>query len=401
MKKICFYFQVHQPYRVSKYSIFELGSGKKYFEGPPEQNNRAVFEKVAKKCYLPTNRLFLELLKQHPEMRITYSITGIFLQQCEEFGEIGQEVLDSFKALANTGQVEFLAETFYHTLASLYSKEEFKSQVEQHMKVVKKLFGQTPTVFRNTELVYHNDIAKMAHDMGFKGILMEGWDHVLGDRSPNLVYRVPKHVIEDRNFGLLLKNYKLADDIAFRFSNKSWNEHPLTVEKFLDWLESNYGETINLFMDYETFGEHQWEDTGIFEFLKHLPGMALERGIGFHTPSEALEDIRHQEELDVYYHLSWADMERNLSAWLENKMQQSAMQRVFDLEEKVKAINNKTLLDCWRRLQTSDHFYYMSTKYMGDGDVHKYFSPFESPYDAFINYSNVLSDFEQQLKEYE
>lgn len=398
MRSICFYFQVHQPYRVSQYSVFEVGSHKGYFEGPCDVSNFSVFEKVAKKCYLPANRLFLELLKQYPELRISFSITGVFLEQCQEFGEIGKEVLESFQALAKTGQVEFLGETYYHSLAALYSEKDFKYQVRKHTRLIKKLFNTSPRVFRNTELIYENNIARLAAELGFKGVLVEGWDHVLGNRSPNFVYK-PAYLEKNKKFGLLLKNYRLADDIAFRFSDKNWSEHPLTVEKFVHWVLGNNGDVINLFMDYETFGEHQWEDTGIFEFLRHLPLRCREEGIGFLTPSEALQNLSPVDELDVPYYLSWADMERDLSAWLGNDLQKSAMKRVFDLEEKVLKTGKKKFLDIWHKLQTSDHFYYMSTKYWSDGDVHKYFSPFQSPYDAFMNYVNILTDFEKKLEQ--
>ncbi len=400
MKNLCFYFEVHQPYRVSRYSVFDLGTGKQYFEGPENVSNRKVFEKVANKCYLPANRLFLELLKQYPGMKISYSITGVFLEQCRQFGEIGQEVLKSFQDLAQTGKVEFLAETYYHSLASIYSPKEFKRQVARHSRLIRKLFGQQPKVFRNTELIYNNDIARLAKEMHFKGVLMEGWDYVLQGLSPNYVYRAPEEYVKSRTFGLLLKNYRLSDDMAFRFSNKQWKEHPLTVDKFLHWVDQCDGDSVNLFMDYETFGEHQWEDTGIFEFLRHLPKGCADRGIGFKTPSEVLASSTTQGVLDVKYYLSWADMERDLSAWLGNDLQRACLQRVFDLEEKVMKTKKRKLMDIWRKLQTSDHFYYMSTKYWNDGDVHKYFSPFESPYDAFMSYINVLTDFEHTLQAY-
>lgn len=397
MKKICFYFQVHQPYRVSKYSIFDLGSQKEYFEGPFNATNKAVFEKVAHKCYLPANQLFLELLKKNPQMRISFSLSGVFLEQCQHFGEIGKQVLNSFQKLGATGQVEFLGETYYHSLSALYSEKDFKIQVNKHRRLIKKLFGQTPKVFRNTELIYNNNIAKLASEMKFQGVLLEGWDPILQGKSPNLVYRVPSGLMANKKFGLLLKNYRLSDDIAFRFSDKNWVEHPLSVEKFISWVNSNYGDTINLFMDYETFGEHQWESTGIFEFLRHLPTTCFKNGIGFRTPSQALKESTHQEQLDIPHYVSWADMERDVSAWLGNDMQKSSLQRLFDLEEKVLKTKKRAFFDTWHKLQTSDHFYYMSTKYWNDGDVHKYFSPFESPYEAFMSYTNVLTDFENRL----
>lgn len=397
MKKICFYFQVHQPYRVSRYSVFDIGSEKKLFEGPENYSNRKIFEKVANKCYLPTNLLMLHLLKLHPELKISYSITGVFLEQCQEFGDIGQQVLQSFRDLVDTGRVELLGETYYHSFAALFSRKEFKRQVDKHTRLINKLFGQRPKVFRNTELAYNNDIAYLANKLGFKGVLLEGWDPVLGHRSPNMVYHPPRNVVSNKKFGLLLKNYRLSDDIAFRFSNKEWSEHPLTVDKFIHWIHKNYGDNINLFMDYETFGEHQWEDTGIFEFLRHLPAACKKADIGFQTPQEALKNADHKEELDVPHYISWADMERDLSAWMDNSMQQAAMKRIYEMENQVMKTKKRRLIDTWRKLQTSDHFYYMSTKYWSDGDVHTYFSPFESPYDAYISYNNILGQFQREL----
>lgn len=397
MKKICFYFQVHQPYRVSKYSVFNVGLNENYFDGPPEATNEAVFEKVANKCYLPANKLFLKLLKTHPEFKISYSLSGVFLEQCQQFGKIGKKVLDSFKKLVKTGQVELLGETSHHSLAAIYSAEEFKKQVKEHSKLIKKLFGVTPKVFRNTELIYNNDVALMVQELKFKGILLEGWDAILAGRSPNFVYRVPEEYKKNKNFGLLLKNYRLSDDIAFRFSDKNWPEHPLSIEKFVHWVHQNYGDTINLFMDYETFGEHQWEETGIFDFLEILPAACLESHIEFQTPSEALNRKEDQDVLNVRHHISWADMERDLSAWMGNSMQQSSLKRVYDLEKKVTKVNKPEVFETWRKLQTSDHFYYMSTKFWADGDVHKYFSPFSSPYEAFMHYTNVITDFEKYL----
>jgi len=419
-KTVCFYFQVHQPYRLSKCNAFEVGNKQNYFEGPANFTNKAVFEKVASKCYLPTNRLILEMLEFHPEFRVSYSFSGVFLEQCLEYGDIGREVLDSFKKLIDTGRVEVLSETYYHSLSWLYSKQEFAEQIIKHDKLIYKLFKKKPTVFRNTELIYNNEIAEFIREMGFKGIVAEGWDHYLGWRSPNFLYN-PKTVElhpEDRKIAkqyairktvsaqipLLLKNYKLSDDIAFRFSNRSWTEWPLTADKFSNWADPVDGNTINLFMDYETFGEHQWEDTGIFEFMRHLPQQLLNRNIGFKTPSETIKAYTPADTVDIPYLMSWADMERDLSAWLSNDMQEAALKRVFEIESKmgegqlkVTKKEKGAIMDTWRKLQTSDHFYYMCTKYWSDGDVHAYFSPYESPYDAFITYMNTLTDFEHKL----
>ncbi len=420
-KSICFYFQVHQPYRLSKCSAFEMGQKDEYFDGPEAYRNKAIFEKVAQKCYLPTNRLMLELLKNHPEFKISYSFSGVFLEQCLEYGEIGKEVLDSFKALVKTGQVEVLSETYYHSLSWLFSKKEFAEQILKHQKLVQKIFKKTPTVFRNTELIYSSEIAEFIREMGFKGILAEGWDYYLDWKSPNFLYhpeRVTLHPEDQKiakqygirkhpfkNIKLLLKNYKLSDDIAFRFSNKGWTEWPLTTDKYAAWVDAAEGDTLNLFMDYETFGEHQWEDTGIFEFMRHLPEALLKRNIGFKTPSETIQSYEAVGEIHVPHLMSWADMERDLSAWCSNQMQESALQRVFELEQEVEQLlpqmhtkESERLQHDWRKLQTSDHFYYMCTKYWSDGDVHAYFSCYESPYEAYITYMNTLTDFEMKLQ---
>lgn len=384
---ICFYFQVHQPYRIKKYRIFDIGKDHDYFYS---ELNRSVMQKVAKKCYIPTNNLMLSLLKQHKEFKIAYSITGTALMQ---FKEYAPEVLKSFRQLAKTGRVEFLSETFYHSLSFLYSRQEFISQVEKHKKLVEKLFGQTPKVFRNTELIFNNELANTIQNMGYKGILAEGADSIMGWRSPNYAYTAKTAP----NLKLLLKNYKLSDDIAFRFSNRGWEEWPLTVEKFGSWVSACEGETINLFMDYETFGEHQWEDTGIFNFVKHLPGELLRRGIGFKTPSETA-DLVSKGELDIHHPISWADMERDLSAWLGNKMQQAAIHELYNFEKEIKKFRDKKLLSDFRKLTTSDHFYYMCTKYFSDGDVHKYFNPYETPYDSYVSFMNILNDIAFRLK---
>lgn len=396
MPSICFYFQVHQPYRVKKYSVFNVGNDHDYFESPEERlSNRKIFNKVAAKSYLPTNKIMLELLKVHPEMRVSYSLSGIFLEQALEFNP---EVIDSFKKLVDTGQVEILDETYHHSLAFLHSRDEFKRQVALHNKLIKKIFGVSPKVFRNTELIYNNDLAWEVEQMGYRGILAEGVERVLAWRSPNFVYR--PHGTE--KIKLLLKNYRLSDDIAFRFSNQGWADHPLTAEKFAHWINqaNGTGNIINLFMDYETFGEHQWESTGIFDFLFQLPREVLNHpDNGFVTPSEAIERFEHHDILSYPHFVSWADTERDLSAWCSNAIQNDALKKLYELEHDIIASNDSKLIDDWRRLQTSDHFYYMCTKYFADGDVHKYFNPYESPYEAFITFMNILSDLRQRLDE--
>ncbi len=420
-KTICFYFQVHQPFRLTKNSIFDVGTMDDYFEGPVNYKNNAIFEKVAKKCYLPANAVILEQLKANKNFKVAYSFSGVFLDQCLRYGEIGKQVLDSFKALVKTGQVEILAETYYHSLAWLFSKDEFAKQIHEHDDLIYKIFKKKPQIFRNTELIYSNEIAEFIREMGYSGIIAEGWDHYLEWRSPNYLYRPQKtelhpsdkkiakkyaiKKLKPKEFTLLLKNYKLSDDIAFRFSNRGWSEWPLNTEKYTSWLDMTEGDTINLFMDYETFGEHQWEDTGIFEFMRHLPQACLERNIGFKTPSETIKSYKTRDEVDIPNLMSLADMERDLSAWCSNDLQESALKRIFDIEHflkvnlpKMEKSTNQSIMDTWRKLQTSDHFYYMCTKYWNDGDVHAYFSPYDSPYDAFITYMNTLTDFEHKLK---
>jgi len=397
MPSVCFYFQVHQPMRVKKYRVFDVGNNSSYFDdrSGTSLDNKFIIEKVAKKSYLPANATILENIKRNPNFKVSYSISGLALEQFEEFAP---EVIDSFRALVDTGNVELLSETYYHSLASIYSEDEFIHQVRLHRKKLRDLFGVTPSIFRNTELIYRNDIANLAERMGYKGILAEGADHVLGWRSPTFLYKP----IGTEKIKALLKHYKLSDDIAFRFSQRSWSEWPLTADKFADWISAHNGngQTINLFMDYETFGEHQWEDTGIFEFLRYLPEAVLSRPDNdFVTPSEAVDRYDAVAELDVPYHTSWADIERDLSAWLSNDLQKEALDSIYALGKDIAYIDDPMLLEDWRRLQTSDHFYYMCTKFWNDGDVHKYFSPYDSPHEAFIAYMNILHDMRLRIEE--
>ena len=410
MKNVCFYFQVHQPYRLRDLRAKEIGHGGiDYFD---EKKNRAVFRKVAEKCYLPTNKLMLELLNAHEHFRISYSLSGVFLDQCEEYGP---DVMQSFKDLAATGKVEFLAETYYHSLSSIKSTVEFCVQVGKHVRRIEQLFGVTPSVFRNTELIFNNEIAQTVRLMGFKGIIAEGADHLLRGRNPNVPYAVPEFKLDTKktrviaanrplptraeDIHILLKNYRLSDDIAFRFSDKNWQGYPLFADTYCDWLEACGGHSINLFMDYETFGEHQWAETGIFGFLAGLAAEMERRNIRCSTPSEVIEqwEEKTRDVYDVHHTISWADSERDLSAWLGNHIQQSAMDAIFALETLVKASDDAALLETWRKLLTSDHFYYMCTKYWADGDVHKYFSPYDSPYEAYRRFSHALCDLKTRL----
>lgn len=395
MPNICFYFQVHQPFRIKRYRIFDIGNDSKYFndESDTNLNNQKILTKVAAKSYLPTNEILLYLLKKYPQFKVSFSLSGILLDQLKLYSP---QTLNSFIELAKTNQVEFLDETYYHSLAFLYSEEEFIKQIKLHQRKIQELFGQTPQVFRNTELIYNNSLAKTVEKLGYTGILSEGADHILGWRSPNFLYQP----VGTKKIKLLLKNYRLSDDIAFRFSSKEWIEYPLTAPKFASWVTSvnGSGELINLFMDYETFGEHQWEDTGIFNFLRHLPEEILKNPDNhFVTPSEAILKLNNVASLDIPEYISWADVERDLSAWRSNPIQNDALSKLYSLEDEVILTKDQSILEDWRKLQTSDHFYYMCTKWFQDGDVHKYFNPYESPYDAFISFINVLNDLKLRI----
>lgn len=396
MPSVCIYFQVHQPMRIKRYRVFDVGQNHNYFDDQSETNlnNKKVLDKVCKKSYIPTTELILSLLKRYPSLKVSYSFSGVLLEQMESFFP---EVLKLFKKLIATKRVEVLSETYYHSLAFFYSRSEFESQVALHREKVKKLFKYDPQVFRNTELAYSNELAQWADQAGYKGILAEGWDSFLGWRSSNFLYKP----VGTKKIKLLLKNYKLSDDIAFRFSEKSWREWPLTADKFAQWVTSHNGngQVINLFMDYETFGEHQWKEHGIFNFLESLPGEILKHpDNNFVTPSEAVKKYPAMDEVDVPYIVTWADTERDLSAWNGNFIQKSALNSIYSLEKKIVSVKDKDIIDDWRRLQTSDHFYYMCTKWFADGDVHKYFNPYESPYDAFISYMNAVTDLKLRLK---
>lgn len=381
MSNACLYFQVHQPFRMRRYTVFDIGANGRYFD---DTKNREIMQRVTQKCYLPANRALREVIARHDDFKVAFSITGTALEQ---FAEYAPAVLDSFEELASTGAVEFLSETSHHSLASLFDEGEFVRQVRMHQKLIKDRFRQRPTVFRNTELMYDNRTAKLAQDLGFRGVLAEGAERMLGDRSPNLVYAPAnaKHV------RVLLKNYRLSDDIAFRFGDKSWGGYPLTAKKYASWVAASQGDCVNLFLDYETFGEHKWEDTGIFSFLKQLPQEFGRKGIRFRWPSE-LARRDPAGTLDAPEPVSWADTDRDSSAWLGNRIQRLAAERLYALRKDVFATGDKALIESWRRLSTSDHVYYMCTKKFADGDVHKYFNPYESPYEAFITYMNVLND---------
>ena len=351
--------------------------------------------RVAERCYLPANRLLHDLILRHNgAFKVAFSISGVAIEQFERYAP---EVIDSFKALAATGCVEFLAETYSHSLASLSSTTEFKKQVKQHAELMRRLFGVKPTVFRNTELVYSDAIGASVAEMGYNVMLTEGAKHILGWKSPNFVY---VNAINPR-LKLLLRNFNLSDDIAFRFSDKGWNGWPLTADKFADWAVSalEKDDVLNLFMDYETFGEHQRSASGIFDFLNAVPAAILSRNLAFCTPAEAAQKHQPVAPLHVPFPISWADEERDTSAWLGNELQEEAFNKLYALEADVYKTKDENLISVYRKLQESDHFYYMCTKFFSDGSVHSYFNPYDTPYEAFINYMNVLADFELRVKE--
>lgn len=396
---IVLYLHVHQPWRVREYSVFDTALKHNYYDdhADSDRNNEKILHKVAEKSYRPMNRLLQKLLDTHPDFKVSLSITGTFIEQAERWAP---DVLDSFKKIVATGRVEIVAETYYHSLAFFYSRKEFERQVEMHRQKIRDLFGVETTAFRNTELAYNNELAKWADEQGFKTILAEGWDPILGWRSPNYVYQP----VDTNNIRLLLKNYRLSDDLAFRFSNRHWKEWPLKVEKYTDWVNTALGEdgeTINLFMDYETFGEHQWEDTGIFTFFETFVEKWLANPANtFYTVSGAADAFKPADYIDVPHTITWADSERDLSAWLGNSLQHEAMSSLYALEGDVMRTEDINLIADWRKLTTSDHAYYMCIKWFTDGDVHAYFSPYESPYDAFLYYMNALRDIRFRVMEH-
>lgn len=395
-KAIVLYLHVHQPFRVRHYTVFDAGLNHDYFDAPfdDDTSNERIVKKVAEKSYLPTNAVLLRMLQDNPQFKLSLSITGTVIEQLEKWAP---EALESFKRLTETGRVEIVAETYHHSLAFFYSRKEFEAQVRMHEEKVQKVFGQKPQVFRNTELCYNNDVAYWADKAGYKAILAEGWDPILNWRSPNYVYR-PAYT---ENIRLLMKNYRLSDDIAFRFGDRSSPVWPLTADKFVGWLADNQKATnFDLFMDYETFGEHQWHETGIFEFLAHLPKEWLKnKHHTFMTVSEAADSFEPVDEIDVPQTITWADTERDLSAWLGNSMQTGSIQALYDLESRIMDTGDLKLIEDWRNLTTSDHFYYMCTKYFNDGDIHAYFSPYQTPYEAYINFMNAYHDLKFRLTE--
>lgn len=390
MKNLCLYFQVHQPYRLKRYHFFDMGKDHFYFD---DYLNRLVMQRVAANSYIPMNNLLLSLIKELGfKVKVSFSISGTAIEQ---FKEYAPEVLESFKELAKTGCVEFLAETYSHSLSSLKNINEFHRQVELHSDTINDLFGKRPIVFRNTELIYSDRIGELVREMGYKTMMTEGTRTVLGWKSPNYIYANP--LVQDLK--LMLRNYKLSDDIAFRFPNKSWSEFPLTADKYYNWLTNEKGDIINLFMDYETFGEHVKADTGVFQFMEALiRKVTSSNEVEMKTPSQISEECQPVALLHVPYPISWADEERDLTAWLGNELQDEAFSKLYSIADMVEELNDEAINRQWNALQASDHFYYMCTKWFSDGDVHNYFTPFDSPYEAFMNYMNIFSDFKREVE---
>lgn len=411
MPQVCLYFHLHQPWRLRDLTVFDVGTQTDYFKNQTENQNRLIFQKVAQKSYLPMLSLLLELCQKHPKFTCAFSITGVFIEQAKAYSP---QVMELIKRLVNTGKVELLAETYYHSLAALYSPAEFKVQVGRHVQILQKEFGYTPTVFRNTELIYSNAIAEQVHALGFAGMLTEAVPRYLHGRPKTQIY----YSTAPAYLPLMLKHAELSDDIAFRFSEKSWQWYPLTAERYLDWVEV-YGEReyVNLFMDFETFGEHQWEASGIFAFFAGFIQQFLERSWNTCvTPSQA---FLHEKQLRVYTKnmkrkprefvptsarvydvpdaISWADVDRDLTAWVGNDYQVDTLKKMYDLVGIMHASKDAQLVEDWRLLQTSDHYYYMCTKWAADGDVHAYFSPYRSPDEAYRRFCIALSDLMGRL----
>jgi alpha-amylase len=391
MKTICLYFQIHQPFRYKRFRFFEIGTNHYYYD---DYSNESIMRKIANKSYLPANKILLDLFKEYGcRFKVAFSISGTALDQFELYAP---DVIESFKQLAKTGCVEFLSETYSHSLSSLKDKAEFESQVKEHDDKIFKLFNVKPTVFRNSELIYNNEIGGWIEDMGFKAVITEGARHILGWKSPNYVYCSASNP----RLKLILKNYRLSDDLSYRFSDRSWDQFPLTADKFVSWIKNmdSKEDTLNLFLNYETFGNLQGKETGIFEFLKAFPKVVLSTNkLTFSTPSDLVDAFQPVAQLSVPHSISWADEERDVSAWLGNELQQEAITKLYNLRAKVLQIDDRKILTDWKYLQTSDHFYYMCTKFFIHGSMHTNFNPFSSPYDAFINYMNILSDFELRL----
>ena len=392
MKNICFYFQIHQPFRLKRYRFFDIGNDHYYYD---DFANDDIITRIAERSYMPMADTLLDMIRQSDgKFKCAISITGTAIEQLQIYVP---EFIDKLKALADTGCVEFLSETYSHSLASLKDADEFIRQVKAHDKLIKSLFGQKPKVMRNTELIYDDDIAALVASMGFKGVITEGAKHILGWKSPDFVYSAataPK-------LKLLLKNDKLSDDISRNFNNYEWSEYPLTADKYMNWIAAlpEDQQIVNLFLSMETFGEFLPAETGIFDFMRALPRFAAEKGINFMTPGEVCSKLKSVGELSVSYPISWADEARDVSAWMGNDLQREALDKLYSVAERVNMATDRRLKQDWEYLQSADHFFYMSTKNLADGSSHASFSPYDSPYSAFTNYMNVLADFIVRVEE--
>jgi len=391
MKTVCLNFQLHQPFRYRKYRFFDIGNDAYYYD---DFANETILRKAADQSYLPANKIILEqILKYKGKFKVSYSLSGVVLDQ---FKLYAPEVIESFAKLAATGCVEFLSETYANSLVSIADERFFESQVKAHDDLIEELFGLRPKVFSNTELIYSDEIGDLVQRMGFEAMITEGAKHILGWKSPNYLYC---NALNPR-LKVLMRNFRFSDDLSFRFSNKGWSEFPLTAEKYAGWMNSlpKEEEVVTVFINYETFGKLQPKSTGIFDFLKKLPEAILKSGnLSFSTPSEVINDLQPVAAVHVPYPMSWADEERDLSAWLGNELQKEAFDKLYKLKDQMRNCTDATMLKDWDYLQTNDHLYYMCTKFFSDGEVHKYFNPYSTPYEAFINYMNVLSDFKIRL----
>lgn len=391
MKAICFYFQIHQPFRLKRYRFFDIGNDHYYYD---DFANDDIVTRIAQRSYIPAAESLLKMLNDYPDFRCALSVTGVALEQLEQYVP---EFIDLLKKLAATGRVEFLAETYAHSLSSLIDPEEFANQVKVHDAKIYELFGQKPKVFRNTELIYCDELAPQILSMGYKGVITEGAKHILGWKSPNYVYSAASA----SKLKILLRNSKLSDDISSRFSNPDWDAYPLTADKYIDWIASTPAEEqiVNLFMNLETFGEFQVRETGVFQFLEALPMFAKERGVEFWTPTEAVSKLKPVGELSIMHPISWTDESRDTTAWLGNKLQNEAFSKLYSVSERVRLCDDRRLKQDWYYLQAADHMFYMATKHFADGAAHSSFSPYETPFQAFTNYMNVLSDFIVRVEE--
>lgn len=388
-KYLCLSLQVHQPFRLKRYRFFDIGNDHYYFD---DFQNEEIFQRITRDSYAPAGKLFLDLIKNtEGRFKAAFSISGTALEQIEMYAP---ELIDSFTALSKTGSVEFLGETYAHSIASLAEdKREFRTQVKQHRDKIANMFGKKPQVFRNSELLYDDYIAAEVYGLGFKGIITEGAKNIMGWKSPNFLYASAGAP----NLKLLLRNGHLSEDLTKNFSRYDWSEYPLTADKYARWIASEMqesGEIVCLDLSYDTFGVGQARETGIFDFLKALPEYLEREGIRMILPSEAIELLSAKDTLPVPDTISWSDEDKNTSSWLGNVLQGEAFKKLGEYSERTRLTKDRRLLQDWTYLQSSDHFFYMSTR---GGDVWKY-RPYDNAYEAFSNYMNVLSDFHLRVE---